>query len=230
MTGSTARYSEAQLHNLQHSVDWYPKSHPAMPEIVANGRAPAVKACGFCHQPAGGGRPENASLAGLGEAYIEAQIAAFADGTRRGAADGWRPTAAMMEVAHAVTPAEVRVAAAYYHRLHYRSHIRVVETATVPPLHAESFVLVAGAGPREPIGARIVETPVDFERFEHRDPKSRYIAWVPPGSIARGRAVTERVGCPRLPCRDDGPLGPDARPLPQLHRPPTARLQGRRTA
>ena len=101
----------------------------------------------------------------------------------------------MTEVAHALTPAEAHAAATYYHGLRYRSRIRVVETETVPATHAEAFVLATGPGPREPIGERIVETPVDFDRFERRDPATAYIAWVPPGSIARGRAVAARVGC-----------------------------------
>ncbi len=195
LTGSAVRYTEARLHDLQHAVDWFPASHPKLPEVVAHGRAPRVKACAFCHQPGGEGRPENASLAGLDRAYIEEQVAAFADGSRGAAVDGWRPHVAMTETAHAATPADIHAAAVYYHGLRYRSHLRVVETATVPAVHAEAFVLATGPGPREPIGQRIVETPVDFEGFERRDPRTAYIAFVPPGSIARGRAVAARVGC-----------------------------------
>lgn len=196
LPGSAARYSEAQLHDLQHAIDWYPKAHPTMPDIVANGRAPAVKACAFCHQPGGEGRPENASLAGLDHAYIERQVTAFADGSRGAAVEGWRPHVTMSETAHAATPAEIRAAAVYYEGLRHRSHVRVVETATVPAITTQAFVLVPGGGPREPIGERIIETPVDFDRFEQRDPASQYVAYVPPGSLARGRAISARVGCP----------------------------------
>lgn len=196
LPGSAARYSEAQLHDLQHALDWYPQTHPAMPDVVANGRAPGVKACGFCHQPGGEGRPENASLAGLDRAYIERQVAAFANGSRHAAVEGWRPNVTMTEIAHAATAAEVHAAAVYYSGLRYRSHVRVVEAATVPALQTRAFVLVPRRGPREATAQRIVETPVDFERFERRDPRSEYIAWGPPGSIARGRAVVTRIGCP----------------------------------
>ncbi len=196
LPGSAAHYSEAQLHDLQHAIDWFPHAHPPMPEVVANGRAPAVKACAFCHQPGGDGRPENASLAGLSRAYIEQQVAAFASGSRHAAVEGWRPNVTMTEIAHAATAAEVRAAAVYYSGLRHRSHVRVVETATVPALRAQAFVLVPRPGPREAIGQRIVETPVDFDRFERRDPESDYIAWVPPGSIARGHALATRIGCP----------------------------------
>ena len=195
LAGSAARYSEAQLHDLQHAVDWFPATHPRMPGVVASGRPPAVKACAFCHQPGGQGRPENASLAGLDAAYIEQQVAAFANGSRGAAVDGWRPHATMAETAAAATPSDIHAAAVYFHGLRYRSHVRVVEIATVPALHAEAFVLATGPGPRKPIGQRIVETPVDFASFERRDPRTAYIAFVPPGSIARGRAVAARVGC-----------------------------------
>src|SRR6267142_289897 len=38
--------------------DWHPEDHPAMPDIVKNGRK-NVRACAYCHQPNGAGRPEN---------------------------------------------------------------------------------------------------------------------------------------------------------------------------
>lgn len=74
--------------------------------------------------------------------------------------------------------------------------MRVVATPDVPRAEARSFVLVpvAGGG-REPTGARVVETPIDFDRFERRDPTSGTIAYVPPESLARGAAITARIGC-----------------------------------
>ena len=48
-------------------------------------------------------------------------------------------------------------------------------------------------GGTEPLGNRIVETPEDAERFELRDPRSGFVAYVPRGSIAKGaRAGVER--------------------------------------
>ena len=54
-----------------------------MPKVVAHGTKPAVLACGYCHLPNGQGRPENASLAGLPEAYIIKQMADFKSGQRK---------------------------------------------------------------------------------------------------------------------------------------------------
>jgi len=44
-------------------------------------------------------------------------------------------------------------------------------------------------GEREPIGQRIIEIPEDLERFVSRDARSRFIAYVPPGTIQKGQAL-----------------------------------------
>jgi cytochrome c553 len=46
-------------------------------------------------------------------------------------------------------------------------------------------------GGTEPIGARIVEVPVDVAQFEHRDSRSQFVAYVPTGSIAKGEALAK---------------------------------------
>ena len=197
LPGSSARFTEAQLHDLDRAADWLPASHPPMPAVVAQGRAPGLHACGSCHLPDGAGRTENASLAGLQRAYIVEQLAAFANGTRRAAVPGSAPAAMMAEVARNARPDEIAAAADYFSRLHYTRRIRVVETATVPVPKTQGFVLVAQTGSRrEPIGERIIETPDDLARFEQRDGTAGYTAYVPPGSLMRGAAVVERVGCP----------------------------------
>jgi cytochrome c553 len=43
----------------------------------------------------------------------------------------------------------------------------------------------------EALGQRIIEGPVDGERFELRDPEARYIAYVPKGAVTRGRVIAE---------------------------------------
>ena len=49
-------------------------------------------------------------------------------------------------------------------------------------------------GGPEPIGRRIVEIPQDVEQFEHRDSRSRFAAYVPTGSIAKGEALAKTGG------------------------------------
>src|SRR4029079_11024141 len=51
------------------------------------------------------------------------------------------------------------------------------------------FLSVVNAKEREPLGERIIEVPEDFEQFVSRDARSRFLAYVPTGSIERGRAL-----------------------------------------
>jgi mono/diheme cytochrome c family protein len=82
LPGSNAAFSWKQARDLFVAPDWHPDAHPAMPDIVANGRKPDIRACGSCHRVEGTGGPENASLAGLPVAYFVQQIADFKSGAR----------------------------------------------------------------------------------------------------------------------------------------------------
>ncbi len=194
LPGSTASFTDAQLHGLTRAIDWFPARHAPLPKAVAG--AGGIPACGFCHLPGGEGRVENASLAGLPASYIRQQVAAFADGTRTSPVPGYFPSATMAMVAQRVPPAEIAAAAEYFAHLRYTPRIRVVEAATIPAMTAHDFILSrAPAGGSEAIAGRIVETPDDIEAFEKRDPRGTSTAYVPPGSLAAGAAVVERVGC-----------------------------------
>ena len=190
---SRVTFTEAQLNNLFSAPDWFPQSHPAMPGVVARGRAPDVYACGFCHTPGGQGRPENASLAGLPAAYIVQQVADFKSGARRSAWPGdYRPADRMIEVAAHITPEEVASAAAYFSKQKLESHVHVLERVRVPRARAVGWVYaVIPGGGDEPLGERLMEFAPDPIRHEHRDDSMRYLAYVPPGSIARGKAIAQ---------------------------------------
>jgi hypothetical protein len=41
----------------------------------------------------------------------------------------------------------------------------------------------------EPIAGRIIEVPEELERFEMRDARSHFIAYVPPSSVEQGRQL-----------------------------------------
>jgi cytochrome c553 len=196
--GSTLGFTDAQLHDLKRAVDWFPAEHPVMPSVVSTGHD-NTNACGFCHLPSGNGRPENSPLAGLSVDYIKRQIAAFATGSRKSAWPNSLPTKMMSATARTVSPGEVDQAATYFSRLHYVSHINVVETAELGFKPAR-FVYLLQAGPKQPIGDRIIEVPVDPDGFERRDPHTRYTAYVPPGSLAAGRALVTSGGPARQPC------------------------------
>jgi cytochrome c553 len=188
--GSTRTYRLADYDHMFSAPDWFPQDHPPMPRIVARGRKPAW-ACAYCHLPTGQGRPENAPLAGLPATYIVEQVRAFRSGERvtgRPETVKWMPAEARN-----VTDADLQSAAKYFSSLHFKPWTRVVETASVPKTHVAHWMLVPDAdGKREPIGNRIVETSTDMERTELRDTRFGFVAYVPPGSIARGAAIASK--------------------------------------
>lgn len=189
--GSAVVLPLARTRDLFDVPDWFPGAGPAMPPVVARGRRPQVYACGYCHLPNGMGHPENAVLAGLPAAYVAAQMEEFRSGRRTSAEPRMRPTALMRAIARAATPAEVAEAAAYFAALAPRPWVRVVESATVPRtrIKGASTRVVADGGGREPTAGRIIELPEDLRRRELRDPTSGFVAYVPVGSVARGRAL-----------------------------------------
>lgn len=189
VTGSPVRYTQAQLDSI-HDPDWFPQDHARAPQIVRAGRKPAL-ACAECHMIGGAGVPASAALDGLPKAYILEQIAAFHAG-ERGLGD---PAIAqgMVDEARALTSADLGLAADYFSATRFVSRVRVVETATVPKTHWELYVRVPDKGrAREPIGERIIETPLNFDDYSRFDGRVRYVAYVPPGSIARGAAIASR--------------------------------------
>ena len=192
---SSASFTITQERDLFFVPDWHPDDHPAMPDIVAHGRRPDVRACGSCHRAEGTGGPENASLAGLPAAYIIQQIEDYKSGARKFAGPLRSPSLLMTAIAKASTEEEAKAAAAYFSSLKPKANIKVVETDTVPVTElARVFYMVSRNGGTEPIGQRIVEVPVDAEQFEHRDTRSQFIAYVPKGSIARGEALAKTGG------------------------------------
>jgi cytochrome c553 len=192
---STASYTLTQIRDLFTAPDWHPDDHPPMPEIVALGRKPVVQACGVCHRADGPGGPENSSLAGLPASYIVQQMADFKSGARGTSVPIRVPPKLMIGLAKAATDAEVAVAAAYFSALKPRSIIRVIETDTVPKSYVFSWHLAAvSTGEKESIGQRIIDVPENLEHFESRDSRSRFIADVPIGSVAKGKSLATTGG------------------------------------
>jgi cytochrome c553 len=193
--GSNVTFAPGEVRNFFAIADWRPAEHPPMPTIVANGRKPDVWACGFCHLPDGMGRPENAALAGLPRDYIIEQTHAFRNGERHSSQEGRQPTAIMIRLAKAATEAEIAAAADYFSSIKYRSHVKVVETDMVPKTLTGGDVYYADPkGGTEPLGARIIEMPIEFERHEHRDTITPFIAYAPKGSIKRGAELARNWG------------------------------------
>jgi cytochrome c553 len=194
--GSKTSFTRKQISDLFNAHDWFPEDHPPMPDVVAHGRGPEVRACGMCHLPNGQGRPENAPLAGLSATYIAQQIADFQSGRRRSAVPTTRPQTFMVETAKHASDEDVKVAAAYFSKLTYRPWIRVIEAETVPKTEVIFGTLWAPAPgtETEPLGHRIVEIPENLERTELRDPRSGFVAYVPVGSLAQGENLATTGG------------------------------------
>ena len=199
---SAATFTITQERDLFFAPDWHPEDHPAMPDIVAHGRVPDVRACGSCHRTEGTGGPENASLAGLPAAYMVQQMADYKSGTRKFSGPQRSPALLMTAIAKAATDAEVQAAAAYFSSLKPKPNIKVVETDRVPATQiARVFYMLDKNGGTEPIGERIVEVPLDVAQFEHRDPRAQFVAYVPTGSIAKGEALARTGGSgTTIPC------------------------------
>lgn len=185
MPGSAKKYTQAQIDDGFNPPDWFPEEHPAMPEIVAHGKKPA-RGCALCHLPSGNGHPESSSLAGLPVQYLVRQMAEFRNGGRKGVRAN-----TMIDIAKAISDEDVRAAGEYFAALKPGVWTKVVETDSVPKSYVGPGAMrfaVPGGG-TEPIGNRIIVLPQDAARAQSRDPHSGFIDYVPPGSIAKGKAL-----------------------------------------
>jgi len=188
--GSTKEYEASQVRSTTNPPDWFPEEHPPAPEIVKGPNAPPGAVCGTCHLMSGQGHPESADIAGLPAEYIVRQMKYFKSGARK---DDDR----MGPIAKHVSDEDARQAAEYFAAIKPISWVKVVETGTPPKTYvsidARHRVLDPSGG-TEPVGHRIIETPVDPTQTSIRNPHSAFIAYVPPGSIAKGEALVKTGG------------------------------------
>jgi len=191
LPGSTGAFTRAQISDRFGPADWYPGDHPAMPDVVAHGKKPDVLACSLCHYPNGKGRPENAGVTALPVPYFIQQMNDFSEGARKSAEPRKANTNIMIAIAKGMTADEIKAAAEYFGSMQWTPWIKVVETSTVPKTRiAGGMFLTVEGGEKEPLGQRIIETPVDAEGTEVlRDARSGFIAYVPAGSLKRGEAL-----------------------------------------
>jgi cytochrome c553 len=196
LSGSKLSFTRAQIANRYGPADWFPEDHPAMPDIVAHGKEsaqPQVYACGLCHLPNGNGRPENANITGLSYEYIVQQLMDFRNGARKTSDPRKGNTALMAGFTKSLTDEEIKAAATYFTSIPAKPWIKVVEADSVPKTRPNGgiFITLAGADAGvEPLGDRIIETPVNADDTEiRRNPRSGFIAYVPPGSLKKGEAL-----------------------------------------
>jgi cytochrome c553 len=196
LPGSTLTFTRQQISDGFGPADWFPGDHPAMPEIVAHGKRPDVRACGLCHYPNGKGRQENAGISGLPVSYFIQTMNDFKNGLRKSAEPRKANTNLMVAYAKAMTAEEIKETAEYFGAMKWTPWIRVVETATVPKMVSRGGIWIPReGGETEPIGTRIIETPENPERTEIlRDPRSGFVAYAPLGSIKKGEALARSCG------------------------------------
>ena len=196
LPGSTLSFTLPQIRDGFGPADWFPGDHPTMPDIVAHGRRPDVRACALCHYPNGKGRSENAPIVGYPAAYFIQQMADFKNGNRKSSDPKKANTNVMIAIAKAMTDDEVRAAAEYFGSMKWTPWVKVVESATAPKTRVQGGLFLALEGAeKEPLGARIIEVPENAEATETlRDPRSGFIAYVPVGSVRKGEALAKSCG------------------------------------
>jgi cytochrome c553 len=193
LDGSTGAFMRSQISDRFGPADWFPGDHPPMPDIVAHGKRPDVFACALCHYPNGKGRQENAGIAGLPESYFIQQMHDFKNGVRKSAEPRKTNTNLMIAIAKGMTDEEIKAAADYFCSMKWTPWIKVIETNSVPKTRNAGGMFLVEGSEKEPLGKRILETPVNAEATEIlRDPHSSFLAYVPPGSVKRGEALATK--------------------------------------
>jgi cytochrome c553 len=202
LPGANAAYSRAQITNRFGPADWFPADHPQMPDIVAHGKQPNVFACGLCHYPNGKGRSENAGVSGLPVEYFIHTMLDFRDGNRKSADPRKYNTTLMVQFAQNMTDDDIKAAAEYFGFMKWTSWIRVVETEMAPKTKLVGGMFLVEGHEMEPLGDRILETPVNPDAAEYlRDPHSSFIAYVPVGSVKKGELLVTKGGGKTTACR-----------------------------
>lgn len=199
IAGSTGAFSLVEIRDGHEVVDWFPSDHPPLTPIMKNGPArlgEKAYGCAFCHMPNGKGRPENAPVAGLPEAYFVRQLLDMKNGLRGSAEPRKGNTLVMIAHAQAMTDEEIHASAKFFSKQPATPWIRVVETERVPrsKIVTNMFVPIE-TELTEPLAGRIMEMPENADATELlRDPHSGFIAYVPIGSVKKGEALVTTGG------------------------------------
>lgn len=195
---SEKQYSEDQINDFFDVPDWYPQSHPEMPEVVKHGAKPDVFACASCHLTSGSGHPESASLAGLPADYIYRQLKAYQQFQRPSL------IGTMISIARGMTDEQMIQAANYFAALPPRKVQEVIEVNEVPKTYVnDRFMRLELNGTlagKEPIGERVITVPRDEYRVKARDPFEIFITYVPAGYMELGKKLVSQGGNGATPC------------------------------
>jgi len=189
LANSKESFTAARIGDSFNPPDWHPADHGPMPDVVAKGRKPDVLACAFCHTPTGQGRPENAPVAGLPEGYFRQQLIDMRSGARKAVGpEAYKPNQVMHKIARAMTDAEIDESAKYFAQQKLRRHVWVIESLRIPRAEPAAWIYVEVGG-TEDLEDRLLEVTNELERHERRDDRLEYTAYVPPGSLLRGKRM-----------------------------------------
>jgi cytochrome c553 len=200
IAGTEKTMTRGALRGVKEIPDWYPEDrHGQMPGIVRSGRD-MVRACGFCHLADGSGRPENAPVSSYHPTYFIQQMEDFKNGLRKSADPRKANTNNMIAFAKGISPDELRAAAEYFSQQPYPRRIKVVESKTAPKVRLQGgmhmAIPAADGGGMEPLANdEIVEIPDDNLRAEARDTRMGWTAYVPPGTLNKGKQLANKYSC-----------------------------------
>jgi len=198
--GTAKTFTRGQLRAAKETMDWYPEDrHGTIPNIARFGKE-GVRQCTLCHLPDGAGRPENAPISSYHPVYFMQQMQDFRNGLRKSADPRKANTNTMIGFTKAMNPEEDRAAAEYFAQQPYPRRMKVVESKTAPKVRMQGGMhmpVPAGeGGGMEPIKAdEMVEVPDDNLRAEARDTRMGWTAYVPPGTLNRGKQVAAKAQC-----------------------------------
>jgi cytochrome c553 len=155
----------------------------------------------------------------LNAAYIQRTLRDFANARRKN-----NRSPVMATIAKGMTPDEMREAAEYFAaRKPGAGYMKVVEAAEVPKTFVGEGAMrfVSPGNDKEPIGSRIIVVPQDEEGAKARNPHTGFVAYVPPGSIAKGEQLATSGGngktVPCAICHGEGLKGLGDVPLAPAH-------------
>jgi cytochrome c553 len=199
ISGTDKTMTRAALRGVKEIPDWYPEDRQGqMPSIVKSGKEGA-RACGFCHLADGSGRPENASVSSLNVTYFIQQMEDMKNGLRKSADPRKANTNTMIGFAKNMTAEEVKAAAEYFAAQPFPRRIKVVEGRTAPKVRLQGgmhmAIPAAEGGGMEPIHDEIVEVPDDNLRAESRDTRMGWTAYVPTGTLNKGKQLATKYQC-----------------------------------
>lgn len=198
--GTAKTFTRGELRAVKETMDWFPEDrHGTPPTIVRFGKE-GVRQCTLCHLPDGSGRPENAPVSSLHPVYFMQQMQDYRNGLRKSSDPRKANTNTMIGFAKATTVEEDRAAAEYFAQQPYPRRMKVVESKTAPKVRLQGgmhmAIPAAEGGGMIPIKAdEIVEVPDDNLRAEARDTRMPWTAYVPPGTLNRGKQVATRAQC-----------------------------------